>query len=106
MQRCLVDGIGPAPEKNNRGECDSDRGTWRTSVLGVANRLPGAEDSVNTSEQRCGGQAQVTHGFPNLTYGDTTSVRSDPEAIVYHEPITETENANDSLLEMLVPAAG
>jgi len=30
----------------------------------------------------------VTHGFPNLTYGDTTSMKSDPEITVYHDRVT------------------
>ncbi len=32
----------------------------------------------------------VTHGFPNLTYGETLSMKSDPEIIVYHDRIAET----------------
>ncbi len=32
--------------------------------------------------------AVVTHGFPNLTYLNTTSVKSDPELTVYHDWVT------------------
>lgn len=31
--------------------------------------------------------AVLTHGFPNLTYMDTTSLKSDPELTVYHDRI-------------------
>jgi LPXTG-motif cell wall-anchored protein len=30
----------------------------------------------------------VTHGFPNLTYKDTLSMKSDPEITVYHDRVT------------------
>jgi hypothetical protein len=35
----------------------------------------------------------VTHGFPNLTYKDTKSIKSDPEIIVYHDRVTVNSNA-------------
>ncbi len=34
----------------------------------------------------------VTHGFPNLTYRDTTSMKSDPEIVVNHDRVTEITN--------------
>ena len=41
----------------------------------------------------------VTHGFPNLTYEDTISMKSDPEITVFHDRVT----ANSSPLTSLVP---
>ena len=38
-----------------------------------------------------GGQAHVTHGFPNLTYKDTLSMKSDPEITIYHNWVTEND---------------
>lgn len=35
----------------------------------------------------------VTHGFPNLTYKDTQSMKSDPEIIVYHDRVTVNTNS-------------
>jgi len=32
--------------------------------------------------------AIVTHGFPNLTYKDTQSIKSDPEITIYHDRVT------------------
>jgi hypothetical protein len=43
----------------------------------------------------------VTHGFPNLTYEDTISMKSDPEIIVYHDRVT----ANSNPLTLLMPMA-
>jgi hypothetical protein len=34
----------------------------------------------------------VTHGFPNLIYKDTLSMKSDPEIIVYHDRVTDQSN--------------
>jgi len=39
-----------------------------------------------------GGTAFVTHGFPNLTYQDTQSMKSDPEISVFHDRVTESGN--------------
>jgi hypothetical protein len=36
----------------------------------------------------------VTHSFPNLTYGDTQWMRSDPKMTVYHDIVTEENNLN------------
>ena len=36
----------------------------------------------------------VTHRFPNLTYGDTQWMRSDPKMTVYHDMVTEENNQN------------
>ena len=44
--------------------------------------------------------AVVTHGFPNLTYMDTTSVRSDPELTVYHDRI---DGSATDLYYLLIP---
>jgi hypothetical protein len=35
----------------------------------------------------------IKHGFPNLTYNDTQSIKSDPEIIVYHDRVTVNSNA-------------
>jgi hypothetical protein len=45
--------------------------------------------------------AVVTHGFPNLTYLDTTSVKSDPELTVYHDRVTAGSTTDSYYL--LVP---
>jgi len=37
----------------------------------------------------------VTHGFPNLTYKDTISMKSDPEIIVNHDRVTESNSQNN-----------
>jgi len=36
----------------------------------------------------------VTHRFPNLTYGDTQWMKSDPKMTVYHDRVTEENNQN------------
>jgi hypothetical protein len=36
----------------------------------------------------------VTHRFPNLTYGDTQWMKSDPKMTVYHDMVTEENNQN------------
>lgn len=36
----------------------------------------------------------ATHGFPNLTYKDTMSMKSDPEIIVNHDRVTESNSQN------------
>jgi hypothetical protein len=40
----------------------------------------------------------VTHGFPNLTYEDTLSMKSDPEITVYHDRVTANSNPLTSLI--------
>jgi len=40
-----------------------------------------------------GATIPITHGFPNLTYKDTQSMKSDPEIIVYHDRVTVNSNA-------------
>ena len=41
----------------------------------------------------------ATHGFPNLTYKDTVSIKSDPEIIVNHDRVT----AQSDLVTFLMP---
>ncbi len=57
-----------------------------------------------------GGQAHVIHGFPNLTYDDTLSMRSDPEITIYHDRVTETDypfnSPTDKPLWILIPVVG
>jgi hypothetical protein len=36
----------------------------------------------------------VTHGFPNLIYKDTLSMKSDPEITVYHDKVTNQSDAS------------
>jgi hypothetical protein len=38
------------------------------------------------------GTARITHGFPNVTYKNTQSIKSDPEIIVYHDRVTGNTN--------------
>lgn len=65
----------------------------------------GSTDSVGyTGMELFGGRAEVTHGFPGLAYGDTISVRSDPEIIVYHDRVTADDSLVGELLWVLVPA--
>jgi len=66
----------------------------------------GARASVGYSFMELhGGQAYVTHGFPNLTYKDTQSIKSDPEIVVYHDRVTENDGTiqNDKPFWMLIP---
>ncbi len=61
----------------------------------------GASASVGYSSMVVrGGIAFVTHGFPNLTYMDTQSMRSDPEITVYHDRVT------GNMILVLVTATG
>ncbi len=41
-----------------------------------------------------GPQSQVTHGFPDLIYNDTLSIKSDPEITVFHNRVTENDDSN------------
>ena len=53
----------------------------------------GARASVGYSKMGLmGGLAFVTHGFPNMTYKDTQSMKSDPEITVFHDRVTEGSN--------------
>ena len=57
----------------------------------------GASDSVGYSSMwvPSGGSSENTvikHGFPNLTYKDIQSMKSDPEIIVYHDRVTGNTN--------------
>jgi len=44
--------------------------------------------SMNTQ----GVVGEVVHGFPNLTYRDTQSMKSDPEITVFHDRVSESGN--------------
>jgi len=48
----------------------------------------GAIASMGYSSMMDRGLAFVTHGFPNMTYKDTKSMKSDPEVVVYHDRVT------------------
>jgi hypothetical protein len=53
----------------------------------------GTRTSVGYSKMMAwGGIASVTHGFPNMTYQDTQSMKSDPEISVVHDRVTEGGN--------------
>lgn len=57
----------------------------------------GAYDSVGYSSMVYGPFTQVTHGFPNLIYKDTQSIKSDPEITVYHNRVTDNQNINNQI---------
>lgn len=40
----------------------------------------------------------VTHGFPNLTYEDTLSMKSDPEITVFHDRVTANAGSGNLIL--------
>ena len=46
----------------------------------------------------------VTHGFPNLTYEDTQSMKSDPEITVYHDRVTANAGTGN-LIQMVAIGA-
>lgn len=51
----------------------------------------GAHDSMGYHMMMPGNPfSPAMHGFPNLTYRDTTSIKSDPEIIVHHDRVTES----------------
>lgn len=53
----------------------------------------GSQTSIGYSSMVIhGAQASVTHGFPNMTYGETQSMKSDPEISVYHDRVTANDN--------------
>ena len=47
----------------------------------------------------------VTHGFPNLIYKGTLSMKSDPEITVYHDTVTNQSDALTSLMPIAVLGA-
>jgi hypothetical protein len=46
----------------------------------------------------------VTHGFPNLTYKDTLSMKSDPEITVYHDRVTANAETGNLILMAAIGA--
>ena len=65
----------------------------------------GARDSTGYSSMELhGGQAYVTHGFPNMTYKDTQSMKSDPEITIYYDASAEADDPLQASLWMLIPA--
>lgn len=52
------------------------------------------------------GFAHASHGFPNLTYGETMSMLSDPEITVYHDMVTEAYRPASEYLWVVIPVAG
>ena len=66
----------------------------------------GARDSTGYSSMELhGGQAYVTHGFPNMTYKDTQSMKSDPEITIYYDAATETGYWTENTPWILIPVA-
>jgi hypothetical protein len=67
----------------------------------------GARASTGYSfmELHSAGFAQVTHGFPNMTYKDTQSMKSDPEITIYHDRVTETDSPAEKALWIMIPVA-
>ncbi len=68
----------------------------------------GAYDSVGYSSMVEGPQTQVKHGFPDLIYKDTRSIKSDPEITVYHNRVTANQingNSDPNLSNFLIPIA-
>ncbi len=66
----------------------------------------GSHDSTGYSSMEVyGGQAHVTHGFPNLTYKDTKSMKSDPEITIFHNWVTENDysSTEGTTLWILIP---
>ena len=57
-------------------------GTDARTSLGYSSMSPVQND----------GRVYVTHGFPNMTYKDTQSMKSDPKITVFHERVTEGSN--------------
>ncbi len=47
--------------------------------------------------------ARVWHGFPNMTYGETTSMQSDPEVTVFHDTVTEAYRPFSEYLMNIIP---
>lgn len=65
----------------------------------------GTRDSVGYSSMDVfDGWAWVTHGFPDLSYMDTLSMKSDPEITIFHERVTESYEPFDRTLLLLIPA--
>ncbi len=52
------------------------------STMQMANRSVAGLEMYNPKS------AVVTHGFPNLVYGDTQSMKSDPEITIFHDRVT------------------
>lgn len=55
----------------------------------LAYNATGLRSMIGYSSIAFGPQSFVTHGFSNLTYKDTMSIKSDPEIIVNHDRVTE-----------------
>jgi hypothetical protein len=59
-----------------------------------------------SSMQMQGGFAYATHGFPNLTYGDTLSMKSDPEITIYHDTVGEAYRPVGEYYTFIIMALG
>ena len=83
----------------------------RMSKLNMSNAFnvfngTGAYASMGYSSMNYAAQSHVVHGFPNLIYKDTLSMKSDPEMTVFHDRVTEdqmNDNNNPSGLPLWIP---
>ncbi len=83
----------------------------RMSKLNMSNAFnvfngTGAYASMGYSSMNYAAQSHVVHGFPNLIYKDTLSMKSDPEITVFHDRVTEdqmNDNNNPSGLPLWIP---
>ena len=88
-----------------------DNGTPLTmSQLNMDNNFTAYDSSgprslVGYSSMEMGedGVARVSHGFPNMTYGETTSMQSDPEVTVFHDTVTEAYRPFTEYLMDIIP---
>jgi len=62
-------------------------GTGSSASIGYSTM----KTAMNTTHMEYGA-AVITHGFPNLTYKNTQSIKSDPEITVYHDRVTGNTN--------------
>ncbi len=65
--------------------------TGAHSAMGYS-RMDSPNDSSDSIVQYNHNSRVVTHGFPNLIYKDTLSMKSDPEITVYHDRVTDQSN--------------
>ncbi len=54
----------------------------------------GTKQLMGYSSMVCAPISQATHGFPDLTYKETKSIKSDPEIIAFHNRVTKDEQNN------------
>lgn len=72
---------------------DANGNPLRVSQLKMNNEFmilngTGHHDAMGYSSMEYGDLSKVIHGFPGLVYGDTTSIKSDPEITVYYDALS------------------